>query len=237
MSTLELRGVERRYAQGAVERVVLRDISLALESGELVAVWGLRRCGRTTLLRVAAGVEPVSGGTVWLHGRDLAEWGPAALGSEVGYCRRPLRDLEAAVNVLEGMMFFQLARGVRAGAALERASLALERTGAIAYVNRAPRELKGAELTRVMLARAITLAPSLLVVDDPLVDVDLLERDAVLALLRSLADDGVAILMSATDATHLRGADRALALSEGELRGSRAPELAEVLPLRRRRSA
>jgi ABC-type sugar transport system ATPase subunit len=75
------------------------------------------------------------------------------------------------------------------------------------------------------------------VVDDPIRGVDLLERDAILGLLRSLADEGLAVLISATEATALAGADRALSLAAGELRGSTAPELASVVPLRRRASA
>jgi ABC-type sugar transport system ATPase subunit len=62
--------------------------------------------------------------------------------------------------------------------------------------------------------------------------VDLLQRDGILSLLRSLADDGVAVLASTGESTALRGADRTLTLSEGELRGPPARGLATVLPLR-----
>ena len=73
---------------------------------------------------------------------------------------------------------------------------------------------------RVALARALALEPSLLVIDEPTRGVDLLERDAILALLRSLADEGIAVLISTGEATALAGADRALSLADGELRGS-----------------
>jgi ABC-type sugar transport system ATPase subunit len=75
------------------------------------------------------------------------------------------------------------------------------------------------------------------VIDEPTKGVDLLERDNILGLLRSLADENIAVLMSSAEATALAGADRALSLSAGKLRGSASPELADVLPLRREAGA
>jgi ABC-type sugar transport system ATPase subunit len=71
------------------------------------------------------------------------------------------------------------------------------------------------------------------VIDDPVQGVDLLERDGILALLRALADGGLAVLASATEAPALSGADRTFTLSAGGLRGAPPRELAPVLALRR----
>jgi ABC-type Mn2+/Zn2+ transport system ATPase subunit len=98
-------------------------------------------------------------------------------------------------------------------------------------------ELDGAEGVRVALAQALVLEPALLVIDEPTVGVDLLERDPILALLRALADEGIAVLASTGEAAGCSGADRALSLSAGELHGSTEPELAPVVPLRRQASA
>jgi ABC-type sugar transport system ATPase subunit len=89
----------------------------------------------------------------------------------------------------------------------------------------------------VAIAGALVLNPALLVIEEPTRGVDLLERDAILALLRALADEGLAVLMSAGEATALSGADRAVSLADGVLRGSLAPELAQVLPLPLRRAS
>jgi energy-coupling factor transporter ATP-binding protein EcfA2 len=235
MSLLALEHVSRRYRSGTHERVVLDDVSLTLEAGELLAVWGLRRSGRSTLLRVAAGIEPPDAGVVRFDGEDLAR-SPDALGSGIGYCRSPPLDGEAH-GVLDELIAGQLARGVPQPAAHSRAFAALERTGATGCAGRDLRELDGGESVRVAIACALTLGPSLLVIDEPTRGVDLLERDAILTLLRTLADEGIALLVSAGEATALSGADRALSLSDGELRGSLSPELAAVVPLRRRASA
>lgn len=233
MSLLALKNVSRHMRHGAHERIVLRDVSFELHRGELVAVWGVRRSGRSTLLRIAAGIDPPDGGEVRFEGRLLRAGGAQVLGSGIGYCRRPSGRGEAR-EVLDELVFGQLARGVTRPAARRRAHAALTRTGVQHCGAHNIHELDGGEAVRVTIARTLVLSPSLLVIDEPVKGVDLLERDSILALLRSLADEeGIAVLMSAGEATALAGADRALSLAGGQLRGSVAPELAQVLPLRR----
>lgn len=236
MSLLSLQSVTRRLRHGAHEQVVLDHVSLTIDPGEAVAVWGMRRSGRSTLLRIAAGVEAPDGGSVRFAGHVLAGAGEA-LGHGIGYCRHSRQEDEAQ-GVLDELLVAQLARGIPQRKARSRSLEALERAGAQECARHDWHELDGAEAVRVTIARALTLAPRLLVIDEPTKGVDLLERDAILALLRSLADeDGIAILWSAGEATALMGADRALTLSAGQLHGSAGPELATVVPLPRRASA
>lgn len=231
MSLLALENVGKRYREGPRERVVLRDTSLELEGGELVVVWGMRRSGRSTLLRVAAGIEAPDTGVVRFEGVDLAEHSEDVLGGGIGYCRKALRCSEGQ-GVLDQVLVGLLARGVSPSAARSRARDALERTGAERLETLALRELDSAEVMRVALARTLAPQPRLLIVDEPTKGVDLLERDGILQLLRSLAEEDIAVLASASEATELAGADRALALSDGELRGALSPELAPIVPLR-----
>jgi ABC-type multidrug transport system ATPase subunit len=218
------------------ERVLLREVSFELDSGELVAVWGVRRSGRTTLLRVAAGIEPPDAGTVRFAGRELARAGGDLLGRQIAFCPHGCGPSESS-SVLDELVGAQLARGIPHASAHGRAWATLERVGAQDCAQYSTRELDSAECVRVSLARGLLSDPSLLVIDEPINGIDLLERDSILALLRSLADDGTALLMSTGDAAALAVADRALSLSEGELRGTLNPELACVVPLPRRASA
>lgn len=231
MTLLELEHVSRRHRHGAHEHILLADVSLVLHAGELVAIWGMRRCGRSTLLRVAAGIEPPDAGVVRFDGHRLRA-GSGALGSGIGYCRRGAQGGESR-GVLDELVVAELARGVPGEEARAHALHALARVGAAESAALAPHDLDGAEAVRVALARALSSEPSLLLVDDPIRGVDLAQRDEILMLLRSLADEGIAVLMATDDATGLSGADRALSLSGGVLRGERTPELAPVVPLRR----
>jgi len=232
MSLLELEHVSKRYGRGLGERVALHDVSLALEPGELVAVWGLRGSGRSTLLRVAAGIEIPDSGIVRFAGCSVADHRDDLLGDGIGYCQRSFRPAEGR-HVLDQMVVSQLARGVPQSLAGSRARSALERVDAIQCAKLSPRELNGAEAVRVAIARALALQPRLIVVDEPTLGVDLLARDGILSLLRSLADEGITVLASTGETTGLAGSDRALSLGKGELRGRLTPEIAPVLPLRR----
>jgi ABC-type multidrug transport system ATPase subunit len=232
MSLLELSGIQKRAREGQLERLVLRDLSLTLDAGELAVVWGLRGSGRSTLLRVAAGVEAPDAGVVRFEGRDLAVHGEEMLGAGIGYCQKTL-PRNGSQSVLDLVIVSLLARGVSSRQARSVAREALELAGVAGAASLSLSALDAAETVRVALARVLAFQPRLLVIDDPIGGVDLLARDGILALLRRTADDGAAVLASIGESTGLSGADRTLTLSEGELRGPAPAELADVLPLRR----
>jgi ABC-type multidrug transport system ATPase subunit len=232
MTLLELAHVSKRYGRGAGERVALEDVSLQIEAGEMVAVWGARRSGRSTLLRVAAGLDRPDEGIVSIEGHDLAQPGSEPLRGSVRYCRKTFNP-DAGDIVLEQLMTGELTRGKSLAEARLRAREVLKRVGAERCASLRPGELDGAEMMRVALARALVRRPKVLVIDEPALGVDLLVRDEILDLLRSLADEGIAVLASASDAAGLAGADRALSLSDGRLRGElEPPGLAPVVRLR-----
>ncbi len=235
MSLLALEHVTKRYRRGRLERIAIRDVSLVVEAGELVAVWGARFSGRSTLLRVAAGIEVPEEGTVTFEGRNLARSRNSVLGRRIGYCQT------GGSAVQHGLVFEYVAAGLLAQRALPRQARRrgqemLFRVGAEHCARLACRELAGSEIVRVAIASALATSPTLLVIDEPTSGVDLLERDPLLALLRSIASDGTAVLMSTGDAQGLSGVDRALSIDNGELRGELRPGQARVLPLRRAES-
>jgi putative ABC transport system ATP-binding protein len=232
MTLLSLERVSKSYGRGSDKRPVLSEVSLQLESGELVAIWGMRRSGRSTLLRIAAGLERPDAGTVCVEGTNLAGGGGDGLSSQIAFCRRGFGPADTG-TVLDRLVESQLVRGASQGEVSVRARRALMRTGAEQCAALRPTQLDGAEVARVAIARALAGEPKLLVIDDPTLGVDPLRRDEILLLLRSLADEGLAVLTNADRATGLAGADRALALGDGELRGAVQPALAPVVHLRR----
>jgi putative ABC transport system ATP-binding protein len=233
MSLLALENVTKRYRERQREHIVLNEVSVEVHLGELVAVWGTRRSGRSTLLRVATGIEKPDGGRVLFNGENLAGISEKALGEGIGYVRKALHGSEDE-DVLEQIAAPLRARGVGGEQACERARGALARVDAQACAAAKVSELGAGETVRVALARTLALSPALIVIDDPVGTVELRERDGILALLRSLTGDGLAVLMSTGEPDEMAGAHRALTLGEGELRGPRTPELAPVLALRRR---
>lgn len=240
MSVLELIDVGRRGG-GPDERWILREISLAIEPGELVGVWGRRHSGRSTLLRIAAGLEKPDEGHVRLYVSrdDGAEGGArsrAARGGGARMCRRRFRAIEGEL-VLDQLVTSQLVCGVPGDVARVNAIAALTRLDAQHCATLRPSQLATAELVLVAIARSLTHAPRLLVIDEPTLGVELPERDRVLAALRSLNAEGTAVLASAGETTSLTGFDRVFSLSGGRLRGQRESELAPVLQLRKLRAS
>lgn len=232
MSLLELTGVFKRGREGRRERVLLDDVSLAVESGELAVVWAAKRPGCAALLRVAAGVEAPDSGTVRFDGRDLARDAEELRGVQIGYVQRTLRGSEGR-SVLSLTAAGLLAHGLAPTRASDAAYDALARAGAEQCATLSAGELNEEETVRVALARALTLSPRLVIVDEPIGGVTGPQRDGILRLLRSLANEGVAVLAGTADATGLTGADRTFSLEDGRLIASGTPELAPVLQLRR----
>lgn len=226
MTVLQLEQVSKRYRRGSLEVPAVREVSLELHAGELVSIWGMPGSGRSTLLRLAAGIEPPDHGTVRFQGRDLAGGIPRGL----AYCQRKLRGGEGQ-TVLDGLIAAQLVHGRRLSEARTIAVEALERVDSHCSAELGAHELEPAEAVRVSIARALVQRPAALVIDEPTIGMDLRKRDPILGLLRSLADEGIAVLISVDRGTALFAAHRALSLSEGRLHGNSSPELAPVVPL------
>lgn len=236
MSVLELDHMCKGRTEGSRGQAVLREVCLHLDAGELAVVWGLRQSGRSTLLRVAAGIEAPDRGSVRFEKLDLAAHGERLLGTSIGYCHKTLRFSDGH-TALDHTMVGLLSRWVPARKARARAQRALERTGAAHCARMTQRQLTQAEAVRVALARTLALGPRLIVIDEPVKGVELVDRDPVLALLRSLADEGIAVLASTGESTGLSEADQAFVLGDGQLRGAPRPAAAEVVPLRPVRQA
>jgi ABC-type lipoprotein export system ATPase subunit len=230
MSLLSIQEVGKRYRRGHREYVALRGVSLSVEHGELVCVLGTRKSGRSTLLRIAAGLERPDHGKVRFEGVEVSSVGNV-IGRRIGYCRTSFSALEGEC-VLDHVATGLLAQDVAPRSARRAAEHVLSRMGAADCVHLKPHELDGAECVRVGIARALVCSPTLLVVDEPTAAVGLLQSDPILRLLRTVADEGIAVLMSTGDAMCLSGADRAMSLDEGELRGELQPSEADVVPLR-----
>ena len=232
MSLLELKDVCKRGVEGRRERVLLAEVNLSIDAGELAVVWGAKRPACSTLLRVAAGVEAPDSGSVRFEGRDLASDGEQLRGVQIGYVQRSLRGGEGR-SVLSLLAAALLAHGISPSRARDAAHVALTRTGAEDCAALNAGELGEEESVRVALARTLALQPQLVIIEEPIDGVSLRGRDQILGLLRSLANEGITVLAGTTDATGLTGADRALSLDDGRLSASEKPELATVLALRR----
>lgn len=226
MSLLVLAGVTMRYPRGvreSRERVPVRDASLAIDAGEVVALVGRGRSGRSTVLRLAGGIERPTEGVVRFDGHELRDRRFLGKPGGIGYCL-PRFSRVVAGTVVEHVEAGLLGRRLKQHQATAKAEEALERVGAVECADMDPDALEYAEAVRVRIARALVAEPRLLLVDDPIYGVDLGERDEVLLLLHSLArEDGIAVFFTVGSGTGLAGVDRAISIDGGQLRGDLQP--------------
>jgi ABC-type sugar transport system ATPase subunit len=238
MSLLTLEQVSKRFRRGrrgGLEQAALQDVQLEVEAGELVTVWGRRRSGRTTLLQVAAGIERPSAGAVRFAGVDLACRPMLGRRGGIAYAtmRFPRVIGETALDQVTAPL---LGGGISTADVQGPAFEALRRTDALDCAQLDVDALNHDERIRVAIARALVTDPRLLVVDEPMQELRLADaRERMLELLRALAADGIAVLASAAEAGELAGADRALTIDEGRLRGLTRPGAGEVVELHRPR--
>ena len=179
LSGLRLEGLAKRY--GDVE--ALAPLDLEVGEGELLAVVGPSGCGKTTLLRLVAGLEEPSDGRVLLGGRDVTDWRPGRRNVAMvfqSYALFPHLTVERNIG------FGLLVRDVPAREAATRVREAAALVGCTELLERSPHELSGGERQRVALARALVREPALLLLDEPLSNLDTSLRVSVRAELKEI---------------------------------------------------
>jgi len=226
MSLLLFEEVTAVVHEGRAEIRALDRVTMDLDVGEVVAVQGQRRSGRTTLLRIASGATRPNGGRVRFAGRDLAE--RRALGREIGWAH-PHLDATHGRTVVD-QVAFPLLPEMSARKARRAAAGALERTGIGGLAAMGPVDCRHHELLLAGLARAMVTSPRMLVLDEPTTGLDALRVDRMVTLLRELGREGVAVLLTTEDV--IVGADRMLTIHEGEVRGRTTPQSARIFGLR-----
>jgi zinc transport system ATP-binding protein len=190
---VEFENVDFAYAQGAS---VLTDVDLRVEAGEFVAIAGPNGGGKTTLLRLALGLERPTRGEVRLFGEPARSFGERA---SIGYlAQRSQLGIHAPVTVREvveaGRAPLHLVGRLRREDR-EAVSLALERVGLSGLASRPLSRLSGGQQQRAFIAKALASGPQLLVLDEPTTGVDVAAQDALAVLLDELHTSlGVTIL-------------------------------------------
>lgn len=211
--------VSKSYWRGRHEVLVLDEVSLEVEPGELVAIFGERASGKTTLLRIACGIERPDRGAVRFEGHDLASAARpprmAGVSSRIGWVRRTGPAI--ATEMLD-YVALSLLDDVRYDEAHRQAARALADVGAESLATATWGDLSDAERTLVTIAQATVHGPVLLLADDPTVNLGLEEREMVLGLLRQTADRReMGIVMTVPEVPDVLRADAVMSLSDGEL--------------------
>jgi ABC-type methionine transport system ATPase subunit len=226
MSLLSFDCVSKSFADGARRKAVVLDrVSLDIDAGDFVGLQGARRTGKSTLLRIAAGIESPNTGRVHFDGNDISDmsemqrtklWRQGGIALVHGNWQ-PSRSRP----VLEHVGFGLLSDDLTPSEAGVRAGHALERVGARSSQDAMTDRLSLGERVRVELARALVREPRLLLVDEPAVLPGRAESRELYALLRSLGDDpALALLIASEDLDAIGGTRRLMSIDNGRVRST-----------------
>jgi lipoprotein-releasing system ATP-binding protein len=224
---LEAVGVRKSYGVGTeTETEILHGIDLALPPGEMVALTGPSGAGKSTFLHVMGLLESPTAGRIFVQGEDA--WGRTEAdltrlrGRGIGFIFQ-FHHLLPAFTALENVMMPALLdRGRPDGAMRARAAELLRLVGLGDFLHRRPGKLSGGQQQRVAVARALAMAPPLVLADEPTGNLDTGTADEVFSLLRAFNRDfGTAFLVVTHDPRLARRCDRVLELVDGRLLGEK----------------
>lgn len=239
MTLLELKNVSKSFLDGARELVVLDRVSVEFGAKELVGIYGERRSGKSTLLKVAAGLEVPEDGAVNFQGKDIAKLSfskGARLRRRHGiaFVSGDWRPELKGEPVIEHVALPLTSDGLTLAESETTARVVLNRFEVMRWAHIATDRLSAGERIRVELARAVVREPRVLLVDEPAVLSGPSESRDLYALLHSLAKE-MTVVIASEDVEAISGVDRFMTIDGGKLRSTDSRK--RVLPFPERRQA
>ncbi len=216
---IALAQIGRTFMQGGASLEILREVSLVIEPGQIVALTGPSGAGKSTLLQIAGLLERPTTGDVLIAGQSCDGLGDDARTEmrrhRLGFVYQ-YHHLLPEFSALENVMLPQMIAGLAKREAAGRARELLAMVGLEARASHRPARLSGGEQQRVAVARALANAPSVLIADEPTGNLDQHTADAVFnSLLLIVRETGVAALIATHNTALAARMDRVLELQDG----------------------
>jgi len=210
----------KAYRTDGAEQLVLRGVSMTVESGEWIAVMGPSGCGKSTLLHLLGGLDDPDGGSVVLAEQNISRLNIAARAvlrrQRIGYVFQQY-NLIPHLNVAANVELPQRLIGRSRRESRLRTAALLDELGLTDRANAMPATLSGGEQQRVAIARALANEPDLLLADEPTGALDTAASRAVIELLQRQHEAGQTIVMVTHDPDVAGVTDRTVHLRDGQV--------------------
>ncbi|MDY4222178.1 MAG: ABC transporter ATP-binding protein [Candidatus Faecousia sp.] len=220
MTILKLTDICKDYQQGKQTVRVLKNINLAVEQGEYLAIMGPSGSGKTTLMNIIGCLDVPTSGTYELNGRNLQNSSDNALADirnkYIGFVFQSfylMPKLDAVDNVALPLLYAGVPLKERRARAVE----ALKAVGLGERIHFRPNQLSGGQCQRVAIARAIVSKPTLLLADEPTGALDTKAGNQIMEIFRGLSQEGMTIIMITHEPAIAECADKTYHILDGEL--------------------
>jgi putative ABC transport system ATP-binding protein len=217
---INLEGIKKVFYTDEVETHALNDVHLQIQPGEYVAISGPSGCGKTTLLSLLGLLDTPSDGEYTLANEPVAKLSAAERARirnrQIGFIFQAF-NLIGDLTVYENVELPLTYRGLSASERKRRVTEALEKVGMTHRMKHYPAQLSGGQQQRVAVARAVAGDPLILLADEPTGNLDSVNGEAVMELLRELHRGGATICMVTHDPRYSAHADREIHLFDGRV--------------------
>jgi putative ABC transport system ATP-binding protein len=217
---IHLDGIKKVFYTDEVETHALQDVHLQVQPGEYVAISGPSGCGKTTLLSLLGLLDTPSDGEYLLAGESVARLSAAERARirnrQIGFIFQAF-NLIGDLTVYENVELPLTYRGLSSSERKRRVTEALEKVGMTHRMKHYPAQLSGGQQQRVAVARAVAGDPLILLADEPTGNLDSVNGEAVMELLRELHRGGATICMVTHDPRYSAHADREIHLFDGRV--------------------
>lgn len=227
---IEVFALTKTYGSGNTEVVAMKDVSLRVAKGEVIALLGPSGAGKSTLLTAMGLINPPTSGRITIDGQPVLD-GPKALVDLRAFRRHHLgfvfqkANLIPFLNAVQNVQVALEINDVPARAARRRALELLDYLGVVDRANNLPSALSGGQQQRVSVARALANDPNLILADEPTAALDSHRGRQVMELFRKVAHErGAGVIVVTHDQRSLDVFDRTLEMEDGQLKSSQKPD-------------